>query len=170
MGPPRVRAALRWYVKTLGTAFLHDRFMFLWVATEIFADDSGIAVTEPLPLRCGHTLTECPECGETTERKVRGASIRAYLEARGMDADMAQKAWRLRQMFHGAIPFDSDKLADLAAIVQTLRAIVAAELKAGLGIEAEQPPVVVGGVMSIHPSMAVGGSGALTESDLSWPE
>jgi hypothetical protein len=167
---PRVRAALRWYVKALGTPFLHDRFIFLWIATEIFADNSGIAVNEPLPLRCGHELTECPTCHKPTDRKVRGMSIRAYLEARGADSDLALKAWRLRQMLHGAIPFDSDQLVDLGAIVQVLRAIAASELKQALGIPTAKTPIVIAGVPSIHPSMAAMGHGPITEPDLSWPE
>lgn len=167
---PRARAALRWYVKSLGTPFLHDRFMFLWVAAEIFADDSGISIDEPLPLKCGHTLTNCPICSATTKRKVRGASIRAYLEARGMDSAMAKTSWRLRQMFHGAVHFDSEKLADLPPIVQTLRAISAAELKAALGLQPNEPPLVVAGVASGHPGIAVQGHAPIAQSDLTWPQ
>ena len=98
---PRVRAALRWYIKALGAPLLHDRFIFLWIAVEIFADDSGIEISGALPLRCGHVLKECPECQKPTARKIRGASIRAFLQARGADPDVAKSAWTLRQMLHG---------------------------------------------------------------------
>ncbi len=166
---PRVRAALRWYIKALGAPLLHDRFIFLWIAVEIFADDSGIEISGALPLRCGHVLKECPECQKPTARKIRGASIRAFLQARGADPDVAKSAWTLRQMLHGAIQFDSEKLAGLAGVVQVLRVIVVAELKRELGLPAESLPMTVSGVTSVHPSMGIEGFSAISEDDLTWP-
>ena len=166
---PKVSAALRWYVKALGAPYLHDRFIFLWITLEIFADDSGIAVLEPRPLRCGHLVETCPQCNKPTDQKVRGHSIIAYLQARGAEPELAEKAWKLRQMMHGAMRFDSSKLADLPAVAQVIRAIVAAELKTALRISESDPPVVVSGVTAIHPAVAVGGTRPIIDEDLRWP-
>jgi hypothetical protein len=166
---PKVSAALHWYVKALGAPYLHDRFIFLWIAMEIFADDSGIAVLEPRPLRCGHLVETCPQCSKPTDQKVRGRSIIAYLQARGAEPELAERAWKLRQMMHGAMRFDSGKLADLPAVAQMIRAIVTAELKTALGISESDPPVVVSGVAAIHPAVAAGGTRSITDEDLRWP-
>ena len=86
-----------------------------------------------------------------------------------MDPKLARRAWTLRQMLHGALGFDPEKLAELPSVVQALRAIVAGELKSAFGIARDELPVVVADVPSIHPSLGVQGHGAITESDLSWP-
>ncbi len=39
----------------------------------------------------------------------------------------------MRQLMHGAIPSDSEELANLGLLVQPLRAVVAAGLKTSLG-------------------------------------
>jgi hypothetical protein len=166
--PGRPRAALRWYVKALGTPYFHDRFIFFWIAAEMFAEDSGIAVERPLPLRCGHGVAECPECGEPTRRKVQGASIKKFLEARGVRPELATQAWDLRQMFHGAVQFDSKRLEGLPAVVQELRRVAAYELKQATGIPPESLPIVRAGVPAIHPGMSVSGTRSLAEDDLAW--
>lgn len=167
---PKLRAALRWYVKALEATYLHDRFIFLWIATEIFADEAGSRVLQPTRLRCGHVLLNCPECGKPTESMIRGESIRAYLEAHGLAPDDAQKAWRLRQMMHGAIPFDSGELASLARLVLALRAVVVRELKSGLGIAPSAAPVVSPDrAVLTHPGMGLGGVREVVAADLTWP-
>jgi hypothetical protein len=165
----RVRAALRWYSKALAATYLQDRFVFLWIALEIFAVDSGIEVVEPLTLRCKHQLETCPECGQATARRVDGRSNRAFLEARGLDHVLSKKTWELRQMLHGAIPFNSDKLTDLPVVTQRLQAIVAGELKSALDIAPASPPIVLAGVPTVHPSLSLGGIRAIDASDLTWP-
>jgi len=43
----KTAAALRWFVKALGTELLHDQFIFLWIALEIVCDAAGIRVEQP---------------------------------------------------------------------------------------------------------------------------
>ena len=160
------RQALRWYVKALGTPFLQDQFIFLWIASEIFADHAGIEVREPRRMRCGHVIGFCPQCGRETDDKVRGESMKKYLVARRATEELAKEAWALRQMMHGAIPFDSERLAGLPAVIQVLRTQVVAEIKTAFGIAEDRLPVVSAGVVSIHPTMGVGGSRAITAADL----
>jgi len=166
---PKSRAALRWYVKAFATPFQHDRFIFLWVATEILFDKSGIKVEKPYVADCGHEIKVCHECGKPTGRMVRGASILKYLEGRGVTSDLAKRAWQLRQMMHGAVPFDSEKLADLGSTIQMLRSVVAAELKTTMGLSLDAFPIVAAATGSIHPTAGVGGKAKIREEDLSWP-
>jgi hypothetical protein len=72
----------------------------------------------------------------------------------------------MRQLMHGAIPFDSEKLASLGTLVQSLRAVVAAGLKARLGWHADDPPLVASSGLSIHPAMAAGGTGQISEENI----
>lgn len=163
----RVAAALRWFVKSLSTDLLHDQFMFLWVALEVLCDLAGVKVTGPYSCPNGHAIPECPECRASTTREVRGLSLRAFLEeSGGVDAATGKELWRMRQMMHGAIDFDSQKLVRLPALVQILRAAVAARLKEALGIPAGFAPIVQPEGLMIHPSAGVGGTQALTADDL----
>jgi hypothetical protein len=163
---PHVASALRWYVKALGAPFLHDQFIFLWIALESFADRSGVQVTERYTAPCGHVIATCPECGTPTSKVVRGASLRSYLTRHNVDADLAGKAWKLRQMMHGAVAFDSRLLDDLPRVVEHLRAIVATELKIAVGMPREIPPVVTVGGWSVGPAFGLGGVRQITERDL----
>jgi hypothetical protein len=61
----------------------------------------------------------------------------------------------MRQLMHGAIPFDSTKLEQLPSLVQVLRVAVAAALKAILGWDASAPPIVAAARLSIHTAVAV---------------
>jgi hypothetical protein len=162
----KTAAILRWFVKALATDLLHDQFIFLWIALEILSDASEIRVVEPYVGPCGHEIPTCPECGKPTTRMVRGATIRAFLESFGIPEQQARELWRMRQLMHGAIPFDSEKLANLGALVQALRAAVAAGLKAKLGKGQDDPPTIAASGLSIHPAMAAGGTAALTAPDL----
>jgi hypothetical protein len=165
-GDSKTAAVLRWFVKSLGTNLLHDQFIFLWIGLEILCDASEVRIEEPYVGRCGHEIANCPDCDEPTTRMVRGATIRAFLEELGVDEEQAKRLWQMRQLMHGAIPFDSDKLSDLGALVQPLRAVVAAGLKARLGKEPADPPIVAPSGFSIHPAMAMQGSGQVTEEDI----
>jgi hypothetical protein len=132
IGDSKTAAVLRWFVKALSTDFLHDQFIFLWIAFEILCDASDVRVREPYVGPCGHEVIVCPVCEEPTTRMVRGATMRAFLHRFGVSQDQAKELWRMRQLMHGAIPFDSEKLAGLGTFLQSLRAVVAAGLKARL--------------------------------------
>jgi hypothetical protein len=164
---PRAAAALRWFVKSLSTDLLHDEFMFLWIALEVLCDLAGARVTGPYLCPKGHAIPECPECHASTTKEVRGRSLRAFLEeSGGIDVGTGKELWSMRQMMHGAIDFDSQKLSRLPALVQILRAAVAARLKDVLGIPADFAPIVQPKGLMIHPSAGVGGSRALSADDL----
>jgi hypothetical protein len=164
-----VAAALRWFVKGLGTSALHDQFIFLWIALEILCDASDVRVTEPLRCPNGHIIAQCLECDAdtTTERVVRGRTLRSYLEQVGVSESRARELWKMRQLMHGAIPFDSAKLAGLGGSVQTLRAAVTARLKEQLAVDPDQPPMVADTGLSMHPAIALGGKHPIEEEDLS---
>lgn len=166
VGDSKTAAVLRWFVKALGRDLLHDQFIFLWIALEILADESEVMVEEPYTNRCGHEIASCPECGTPTALMVRGATLRAFLQACGVSEEQSRDLWRMRQLMHGAIPFDSGKLAGLGGLVQPLRAVVAAGLKARLGKSPTDPPIVAAAGMSIHPAMGLGGTGQITQSDI----
>ena len=84
-----------------------------------------------------------------------------------MPVEDASALWRMRQFMHGAIPFDSNKLEALPALVQVLRAAVAAALKGSLGWEPGSPPLVAASGLSIHPALSVGGTRAINVDDIS---
>jgi|SRR6187549_1100336 len=162
----KVAAALRWFVKALGTDLLHDQFIFLWIALESLCDTSEIKVLAPYVGPCHHEIAACPECERPTTRMVRGATMRAFLEHFGISESQAKELWAMRQLMHGAIPFDSLKLKNLGALVQSLRAVVASGLKERLGTRADEPPLVAASGASIHPALGASGTGEVTEEDL----
>lgn len=161
----RASAVLRWFVKSLETIVLHDQFIFLWIGLEILCDESDTRVEEPYKGACGHEIPDCPECGRATTKMVRGATLRAFLHELNVSEEDANALWRMRQLMHGAIPFDSKKLDQLPALVQTLRAAVAAGLKTKLGWDPASPPLVAAAGLSIHPALAVGGTRAIQKGD-----
>jgi hypothetical protein len=163
----KAAAALRWFVKSLDTLLLHDQFIFLWIALEILSDRSGKRVEELYKGPCQHVIQNCPECGRPTAQMVRGATLREFLEELGVSAGDASALWRMRQLMHGAVPFDSEKLDALPALVQMLRAAVAAAIKLSLGWEADAPPFVAASGFSIHPALSVGGTRAICVDDVS---
>jgi hypothetical protein len=73
---PRANRALDWYLKSLTANFETDQFIFLWIACEILAADSGLEVREPYRVpKCRHEITACPQCGASTEARVQGPSM-----------------------------------------------------------------------------------------------
>lgn len=162
----KTAAVLRWFVKALGTNLHHDQFIFLWIALEILCDASDVRVEEPYVGPCQHQIPECPDCGRATTRMVRGATIKKFLQSYGVTAEQAKQLWQMRQLMHGAIPFDSKKVESLGGLVQPLRAVVAASLKSKLGKTPTDLPIVAVGGYSIHPAMGFGGSRQITEDDI----
>jgi hypothetical protein len=163
----KVAAALRWFVKSLETVLLHDQFIFLWIALEILSDRSGRRVEEPYKGPCQHEIPNCPECGRATSQMVRGGTLRNFLQEFGASVEDASALWRMRQLMHGAIPFDSNKLEALPALAQSLRAAVVMSLKESLGWEPSAPPLVAPSGLSIHPTIGVGGTRAVKADDIS---
>lgn len=162
-----IAAVLRWFVKSLNTNLLHDQFIFLWIALETLCDLSPIKVEQPYTCRHGHAIETCPTCDAPTTQLVRGATMRAFLEHFEVSVEQGKELWAVRQMMHGAIPFDSDKLRNLGAHVQQLRAVVAADLKNHLGKQASDPPIVVAQGLTIHPAVAAEGTRPISEHDIS---
>lgn len=162
----QLTAALRWFVKALGTNLLHDQFIFFWIALEILCDASEIKVLAPYVGPCHHEIAACPECETPTTRMVRGATMRAFLERFGITESQAKELWAMRQLMHGAIPFDSTKLKNLGSLVQPLRAVVAAGLKERLGKSPDEPPLVAVSGASVHPALGAYGTGQVKEEDL----
>jgi hypothetical protein len=166
VGNSKIAAALRWFGKSLANDQLHDQFIFLWIALEILSDASDVRVTEPFRCTNDHVIEKCDECQAPTEKLVRGATLRAYLEQSGTTADGAKELWSMRQLMHGAIPFDSAKLESLGILTQILRAAVSQRLKDRLGIPANYPPASKEPGRTFHPGIALGGTSRITAEDI----
>jgi hypothetical protein len=163
----RSDAALGWHLKAMASPFVAEQFMLNWIALEILWRRSGVSVEAEYTPSCGHTITNCPTCSKPTTREVRGASIRKYLtDVCGLSDGDARRMWRIRQMFHGDVAFDSDEMNDLPAMIQVLRMVVVSELKNVLGIDAGSPPFAIAGVASVAPQMALGTRRAVAPEDL----
>ncbi len=165
VGDRKTAAVLRWFTKALSTDLLHDQFIFLWIALEILCDDSEVRVLESYVGPCDHEIAACPTCGEPTTRMVRGATMKAFLERFGVSEEQAKQLWQMRQLMHGAIPFDSERLVDLPSLVQPLRAVVATGLKDRLGMDPADPPIVAATGLSIRPAMGMSGTCKISEDD-----
>jgi hypothetical protein len=166
IGDSKTAAVLRWFVKALDTDLLHDQFIFLWIALETLCFASDFRVEGPYKCRNGHEIGTCPECVTPTTKELRGDTLVAFLQASGVDQSQAKELWKMRQLMHGAIQFDSKRIANLGALVQPLRAVVAAGLKAALGKSADAMPRVAMSGPSIHPSVGVGGTRQITEEHI----
>ena len=104
----RTAAAKRWYMKALAVPYQLDRFMLMWIAFEIMWKASDVSVEEHWKCDCGALLEKCPTCSRPTARQVRGASIRAFMEREcSVSPEDARDLWRLRQVLHGDVDFDS---------------------------------------------------------------
>jgi hypothetical protein len=164
----RANRALDWYLKVLAAPYETDHFIFLWIGCEILAADADLTVEAPYKGRCGHVIGLCPECGDSTARPVQGPSMKRWLTERcGMSAELADRAWKARQILHGAHAFQSAVIEELPELNQWLRHVVVTELKARLGMPPEEPPLAAPTGVTISPYMGVGGSARVTEHDLS---
>jgi hypothetical protein len=139
---PRTQQALDWYIKGLNAPVDADRFIFFWVALEVLEHEVGVDVLDVYTAICGHQVSECPQCGRSTERRVAGQSIRGLLESIGIDAGIASRLWKMRQMVHGAKSFRPGELQDVGELLQVLRSAVMDLLKSQLGIPPDAPPLV----------------------------
>lgn len=99
----KLRAAMRWYAKSMETDSDVDQFAFLWIAAEIVAPLIRPDLEKsPMKTACGHFIRECPECAKSILKTPQGDIMRAILEQSGIDSKSAASMWRTRQMFHGA--------------------------------------------------------------------
>jgi hypothetical protein len=163
--PKRTQHALDWYIKGLHAPVDADRFMFFWIALEVLEGQNGRDVTDVYRASCGHAIELCPTCGRSTSKRVAGPSLKQYLQSVGVTAEAAGRIWKMRQIVHGARTFAPDQLADLAELLQVLRAAVVALLKVQLGVPAEQPPFVGHGGPAIGP-FVIGGHRAVDLADM----
>jgi len=161
------RAALDWYLKSLGALHQMDQFIFLWIAAEILWTLSEVSVEAPYRGSCGHEVRACPTCSRPTTRQVRGQSIqRFFVEAFGIDEKTARELWRARQVMHGAARFDSNLIERLDQLSHTLRALVNAGLKVALGLSGQGPPLVAADQASVASHMSLGGMRRVDAQDL----
>lgn len=161
----KTSAALRWFVKALGTDVLHDQFIFLWIALEILCGMMpSVSVEQTYRARCGHEIPECPECGTSTAKKVEGSTKKAFLESYGVPSDKANELWRMRQMMHGDVRFDSKRVEGLGELVPPLRAVVASDLKKRL--PSDWPLVALQAGYIMHPAVGFGGSRPVTADEV----
>jgi hypothetical protein len=163
----RANRALDWYLKALAAQYEADHFIFLWIACEILAADSDLTVEAPYKARCGHVIERCPDCGNSTARPAQGPSMKRWLTERfGVSGELADGAWKARQMLHGAHAFQSAVVEELPELNQWLRHVVVTELKARLGVAPHEPPLAAVTGLAISPYMGIAGSAQVTELDL----
>jgi hypothetical protein len=128
----RTEAALGWHLKAMASPFLADQFMLNWIALEILWRGSGVSVEAEYVAKCGHAISNCPICSKPTAREVRGASIQKYLtDVCGVDEQEARQMWRLRQIFHGDVAFDSAEMKRLNPTLQILRVVASDPARRG---------------------------------------
>jgi hypothetical protein len=155
-------AALRWFVKSLRASALVDQFISAWIALEILYDDSDVRVSSPYHCRNGHPIEACPTCNAPTEQPVRGESIREFLVRGGMSEHDAKTAWKLRQIMHGNVPFDSKLLDDIGDRILQVRAVVGSNLKQRFGLtETHLPRYEPEGLVIL--GLALGGTTKATQ-------
>jgi hypothetical protein len=163
---PATGRALDWYLKALAAQLQADRFMFLWIATEILSDASGVRVEESYVTRCKHQIDTCPECGESLDRYVQGRSRQAYLEqVFGLTADVSSRIWRMRQMMHGAVPLTGGAMDELSELCSHLQSGLIRELKNQLGLAPGSLPTL-NPSLQMSPVFNLGGKREVTSEDL----
>lgn len=163
--PSRVQDALDWFIKAMHSPFDADRFVFYWIAFEILCSQSGRKVEAPTRLRCGHEISECPQCQKQTSMFRQRETTIAFLAELGVSVDVAERLWTMRQMVHGARSFASREIDQLGELLQVLRAASLLALKRANGQADTDPPLVDIGVPIIG-SMFLGCRRALREEDL----
>lgn len=156
--------ALDWYLKGLQAQADADRFIFFWIALEVLEQATDGDVADTYHAACGHEIPSCPTCGKSTQRRVPGQSLRAFLEATGVSTGDARRLWKMRMLVHGAKSFDPAELEDLGRLLQILRAAVVAILKEALGQAGDQPPIVGQSAPAIR-ALSLTGTRALDERD-----
>ena len=164
----RARAARDWYLKGLTATADADRFMLFWVSMEVIFNGSSVKVMGTPECSNGHPQAEmeCPECGEPYLRMVRGESIQRFLTATcGVSSEDAHLLWRMRQMFHGEVSFDSPKLMVLPRLTVLLQSVTLALVKHSSGLPDDGPPVIFPGGPTIS-AVALGMSREVRPSDL----
>lgn len=157
-----------WFLKALAAPLEVDRFIFLWIATEIFAGESAVAQEQFYRANCGHEIPACPDCGATTARKVQGKTLKTYLETEfGLTSELASAAWDLRQMLHGAIGFDSLRMQSLPQISVSLHAGLLEAMKRDFGLEPNAlPKIDTLNAVLVSPHLQLAGQRAITPVDL----
>ena len=123
--PDKVRAALRWYAKSMEATSDVDQFAFLWIAAEIVSPLVRPDLEKtPIRVSCGHFISECPECARSVMKVPQGEIMRAILSDSGVEESSVRKLWRTRQMFHGANHLTNRSIKKLPEQISILRAAV----------------------------------------------
>jgi hypothetical protein len=165
----RANRALDWYRKALVAPYEADHFIFLWIACEVLAADSDLKVSGPYRGPCGHEIEACPhpDCGAPTVRPIQGPSMKRWLvDGFGVSADIADLAWKTRQMLHGADAFSSGVVDRLPELNQWLRHVVVLELKSRFGMPTNEPPIATPVGLAISPHVGVSGTRKVTQEHL----
>lgn len=165
----RESRALDWYLKAANSPYDVDQFIFLWIALEVLLDgDADVMVEAPYQSRCGHTISNCPECGVDTRVQVRGKSLRAYLKRYGASEEDARDLWRTRQMMHGKNDLSRDAQSEVPRHVQVLRRALVQALKERLHMPSTDAPIAAPeDVATIDPHFALSGTSHVTSRHLS---
>ena len=152
----RVQNAIDWYLKGLHQRSDADQFISYWIALEVLRAHEGTSVEEPARLRCTHEIHKCPICDAPTSTFRQRASIEAFLNRFGVDGNLADRLWSMRQIVHGAKTFRPDDQLVLGELTQALRAVVVAAIKAARGQDVDGPPIVTAQGPGVGPIIVEG--------------
>jgi len=116
----------------------HDVMVLSDYAKGLLTDD---VVRESIEIARRHGLPIVVDPKSIDLRRYAGATVitpnsKEVMDATGIDPteDDAKALWRMRQLMHGAIPFDLTKLEQLPSLVQVLRAAVAVRSEGDFGL------------------------------------
>lgn len=161
------RAVMRWYHKAIASTCETDKFIYLMICLEILCREYTEKVKQPLLTKCHHEITNCPECGKTTERIINGPTIKKFLiNELCMDEETAKNTWRLRQMFHGSNDLSEKKNKEIPEICHALKCCVARGIKQKIQIPLNQPPIFIKKGVGISQQIILGGSREINKGDL----
>lgn len=162
----KVKAALRWYVKSLSTTFDIDKFIFLWISLEVLCSVFGEKIYSGYKASCGHKITKCPECGKDSINKpLQGDTIKNYLIKLGCSESDARIMWKIRQMVHGDTSVDNTMAENLTRKIILLHTYVLNAIKDALGLPNNSPPFITGSQVGIG-LIQFSSARKISESDL----
>ena len=72
----------------------------------------------------------------------------------------------MRQLMHGAVPFDSKKLDDLPRLLQLVRFAVTRELKSSLNVPETDPPIAHASGLSLSGFLGLSSTREIVSADL----
>jgi hypothetical protein len=145
--PERVVRALRWIHKSYFTANPLDEFACLMIAFESVSEMLAPAAVQYWHCSgCDQDTTQCPNCGESTEWKMTGATaMREFVvQSLGWSAKDWKTVWRWRcSLLHGEADISMDEEHAIQEHLPKLEEAAIAAVKRVAGLPPDGPPTNV---------------------------